>query len=314
MGEPLFAVRQRPLLPGWIACAPSGQQVRFALVQRQVDAPPAVRWVAQADWSRPTEALRGLRRSHALHRHRLVALLERRQYQCLTLDAPADLPRTDWRDALRWQVKDSVDFAVDSAAVDLLTVPEGASYRAQPQVIVVAAAEAAVRPLVELAADAGCGWQAIDIAETALRNLCALVEPEGRAQALLHCQADHATLVITFHGELLQARHIDLTLGQVDAADDGVREQAFDHAVLELQRTLDGFERAYGQASLARLLVAPMPGIERFCEHLRPALYVTVEAFDAAAALDLSALPELAADPAALNPHLCAIGAALRDD
>ena len=314
MGEPLLAVRQKSLLPGWIACAPCGSQVHLALVQRQPERAPAVRWVAQADWSRPSDALRGLRRHHPLQRHRRVALLERRQYHCLTVDAPADLPPADWRDALRWQVKDSLDFAVDGAAMDLLSIPPGASYRAQQQVIVVAAPEAAVRPLVELGADAGCGWQAIDIAETALRNLGALVEPEGRAQALLHCQADHATLVITFQGELLQARHIDLGLAQLDATDPALREQAYDHAVLELQRTLDGFERAYGQASLARLLVAPMPGVERFCEHLRPALYVPVEPFDATTALDLTAVPELAADPAALNPHLCAIGAALRDD
>ena len=300
-------------MPGWIGCAPQGTQARLALVQRRPDAAPLVRWVARADWSQPGNALRALRRSHQLHRHRRVALLERAQYHCVTVDAP-DVPAADWRDALRWQLKDNVDFPVESAALDLLSVPAGASYRAQTQLIVVAAPEAQVQPLVDAAEDAGTRWQAIDIDETALRNLCALVEPEGRAQALLHCQAGHATLVVTYRGELLQARQIDLALAALTSDAEPERIAAYDHAVLELQRSLDGFERAFCQVSLAGLRVTPMPLQDAFCEHLRPLLFVPIQPFDAAAVLDLSAVPALAADSLLLNQHLCAIGAALRDD
>ena len=67
-----------------------------------------------------------------------------------------------------------------------------------------------VAPLVAQASDAGTPWQAIDIAETALRNLSTLLAPEGRAQALLHCQPGHATLVVTYLGELLSTRQMDL--------------------------------------------------------------------------------------------------------
>ena len=300
--------------PGWIACAPQGARSSLALVERGTDARPLLRWVAETDWSRPGDALRQLRRSHALHRHRRVAVLQQGQYQCVTLDAPADLPPEDWRDAVRWQLKDSVDFAVDSAAIDLLTVPAGTSYRAQPQLIVVAAAADRVRPLMEHGRDAGAPWTAIDIGETALRNLSALCEQDGRAQALLHCQWGHATLVFTTQCELLSTRRLDLELAPLHDDDDAVRLPAFDHAVLELQRTLDGFERAFGQVSLARLLVAPMPGQSRFLDYLRPLLYVPVEALDLGALVDLGACPGLVDDAVRLNLHLCAIGAALRDE
>ena len=108
---------------------------------------------------------------------------------------------------------------VAAVMTDVLAVPEGTSYRAQPQVIAVAAAANQVRPLVECAVDAGAPWQAIDITETALRNLSALVEPEGRAQALLHCQRGHATLVVTHGGELLATRQMELNLLLDDDAD-----------------------------------------------------------------------------------------------
>jgi len=309
----VFGLSRASLLPGWIACAPQGGHTAFALVQPGADGRPAVRWTAHEPWDQPVQVLQQLRRARALHRHRCVALLQRHQYHCLTLDAPADVARADWAAAVRWQLKDSVDFAVDSAAVDVLAVPEGTSYRAQPQLIAVAAAEATLRPLVALATDAGAGWQAIDIAETALRNLSALVEVEGRAQALLHCQAGHATLVVTYGGELLSTRQMELSLVLPDDAPDAQRLQAYDQAGLELQRTLDGIERAFGQVTLARLLVTPMPGVQALCEHLTPLLYVPVVPLQLDEVLDLSAVPELLADPALLNRQLCAIGAALRD-
>ena len=308
----VFGFRRGSLLPGWIGCAPQGDQLCVALVQTLADGRPAVRWTALEPWQQPTPTLQALRRSRALHRHRCVALLQRAQYQCVAMDAPADVPRAEWPQAVRWQLKDTVDFAVDSAALDVLAVPEGTSYRAQAQLIAVAASAAQVAPLVAQASDAGTPWQAIDIAETALRNLSALLEPADRAQALLHCQPSHATLVVTYRGELLTTRQLDLALLGADAADPARRAQAFEQAGLELQRTLDGIERAFGQVTLARLLITPMAGVRALCEHLGPLLYVPVQPMVLDQVLDLSAVPDLAADPARLNQQLIAIGAALR--
>lgn len=305
-----FRARKGP--EGWVGCAPQGANCALALVQRAADGRPAVCWALAVDWHQPALALHRLRRSRSLLRHRRVALLQRSQYQCITMDAPADLRRDEWPDAVRWKLEEVVEFPVDSAAIDVLAVPEGTSYRAQPQLIAVAAPAAEVQPLVDHAADAGVPWHAVDIAETALRNLSVLVEPEGRSQALLHCDADHATLVVTFAGELLSARHFDCERALLASDDEDTRRRALDQLGLELQRSLDGIERSYGQVSLARLLVTPMAGADALCQHLKPLLYVPVEPLDLAQALDLSQVPELAADADALNRQVCAIGAALR--
>ena len=311
----MFGLSRSSLQTGWIGCALQGGQGRFALVRQTPDAKPAVQWVADLPLSTGTSAatLRQLVSSHRLERHARVLLLERHQYHCLTLDAPADVPRADWAAAARWQFKDAVDFEIDSAAVDVLAVPEGTSSRAQSQLIAVAASRAQVQPLVAAAHGCKLPWTAVDIPETALRNLSALQEPEGRAQALLHCEASHSTLVVTFGGELLVSRQFELALAQLAAADEAARQAAHDQLGLELQRTLDGLERGFGQVSLARLLVTPMPGLQALCEHLRPLLYVPVAAWEASEALDLVGVPALAADDALLNRHLCAIGAALRE-
>ena len=309
----MFGFSRASLLPGWIACAPQGGHAAFALVQPGAGGKPAVRWTARLDWQEPVTALQQLRSRRAMHRHRCVALLQRGQYQCVTMDAPAEVAREDWAAAVRWQLKDTVDFAVDSAAVDVLAVPPGHSYRTQPQLIAVAAADDQVRPLAEQGVDAGVPWRAIDVTETALRNLSQLVETAGRAQALLHCEAEHATLVVTCEGELLSARQLDLALNLADDAGADQRQQVYDQAGLELQRTLDGIERAFGQVTLARLLITPMPGAQALCDHLAPLLYVPVALLQLEQVIDFSAVPELLADSALLNQQLCAIGAALRD-
>lgn len=310
----MFGFSARSLLPGWIGCAPQGDTAAWALVQPRAEGRPALLWVDQEDWRDPQHAVQRLRKRRALHRHRSVALLQRGQYVCQTMDAPAEVDRADWAAAVRWQLKDLVDFAVDTAAVDVLAVPDGTSYRAQPQLIAVAAAEAQVRPLVAQAHGAGAPWAAIDIAETALRNLGSRVAPEGRAQALLHCQASHATLVVTWGEELLSTRQFDITLAQLSSDDEPARQRSLDQVGLELQRTLDGIERAYGQVTLARVLVTPMPGVQALTEHLGPLLYVPVLPLDLGELMDLSAVPGLADDALALNQALLAIGAALRDD
>jgi len=300
---------------GWVACVPQGDHAALALVQpAPAQGKPVLCWALQTPWDEPGASLQRLRRSHHLQRHRRVALLQRGQYQCVTMDVPADVPRADWADATRWQLREAVDFELESAAVDVLAVPEGTSYRPTPQLIAVAAADHQVRPLVTLAHGVGLPWHAVDVAETALRNLSLLVGEPQRARALLHCQPGHATLVVTCQGELLSTRQMYLNLLDAHSAPDDVRAAAYEQAALELQRTLDGIERAYGQVSLAQLLITPMPGVQALCDHLRPLLYVPVAPLDLRDALDWQAMPELPGDDALLNPLLLAIGAALRQD
>jgi MSHA biogenesis protein MshI len=296
---------------GWVAIAPLGAVARVAHVVRPEGERPALRWACEAAWGDPTLALRGLRRSRGLQRQRTVAVLQRSQYQLLTMDAP-EVPRDEWRDALRWRLKDMVEFAVDTAGIDVLEVPAAAAQRRTPSVIAVAAAHATLAPLADAASDAGVPWQAIDVTETALRNLCALTEEPGRGQALLQVGATDSTLVVTWQGELLLSRHIDVTLPQLTDADESVRQQSFERASLELQRTLDGVERQFAHASLAQVQVAPGAPLDEFIRYVSDLVYVPVTGFDLARWVDLGATPELA-DATAQAAYLPAIGAALRD-
>ena len=301
---------RRQTEPGWVAVAPLDGRVRIVHVVCRDGERPALRWIDAGSWDDPVATLRGLRRSRGLATLRKVALLQRPQYQLLTMDAP-DIPREDWRDAARWSLKDTVDFAMEDAGLALLDVPADPAQRRRASLIAVAAPHAQLAPLAAVGANAGTPWEAIDVPETALRNIAALTEETGRAQALLHTGEAHSTLVVTVQGELLLARHIDVSLRQLTATDDDTRTQAFERASLELQRTLDSVERQFSHLSLGRVLVCPGAPLAAFIAYASELVYVPVAGLNLADHIDLSAVPELA-DPTQQAAYLPAIGAALR--
>ena len=297
---------------GWVAFAPLNDRLRVVHVVCLDGERPSVRWASAASWSDPVSALRGLRRSRSLDSLRRVALLERPQYQLLSMNAP-DMPREDWRDAVRWSLKDMVEFAMEDAGLALLEVPIDPARPRHPTVVAIAVPHAQLAPLAALADAAGLPWQAIDVPETALRNIAALINAPGRAQPLLHIGATYSTLVITTQGDLLMTRYIDVGLGELTAPDDDTRTRASERACLELLRTLDSAERQFSHLRLGTVLVCPGVPLEAFMAYARELVQVPVAGLDLAALVDLSAVPEIA-DAAEQGAWLPAIGAALRRD
>ena len=309
---------------GWLACVRVPGMLQLAWVQQQpAPARPLVRWVHEQPLGDDLgdalrAALRPLRGvlpawlggGGRWPRHRCVALLGRNEAQLLPMDPP-EAPRAAWRDAVRWKLKDMVDFAVDDAGVDLLEMPPQPAGRRQAGVIAVVAPAAALRGLIEAGQDADVEWAALDVAETALRHLGAMLASPGRGHALLHVGPTHGTLAITCDGVLLQSRQIDITDAQLAGADEAARQAAFDRASLELQRSLDGFERSHAQVVIERLHVLPGPGVAAFCDHVRELLYVPVLPVQLADVFDLQAVPALA-DEAMQARLVMALAAALR--
>ena len=306
----MLSLRRSNTKPGWVAIAPQGDRVHVVHLVCVEGQRPALRWACTEAWGEATQTLRALRRSRPVRQQRTVGLLQHGQYQLLSLDAP-ELPREEWRDAIRWRLKDMVDFPVDNAGVDVIEIPADPLQRRRASVMAVAAPRAALAPLADAGNDAGLPWHAIDVPETALRNVAVLCADPNRGEALLHVGRAHSTLVVVAQGELLLTRHIEVTLEQLTDADESARQLHFERASLELQRTLDNVERQFSHANLARLQVAPGAPLLGFIEYVRDLVYVPVVAFELGAVFDLSAVPTLV-DAAEQATYLPAIGAALR--
>lgn len=295
---------------GWLSVAMRERRVDCAHLRRESGRKPRVLVADSFEKGADAAAtLSALKRSMRLDRYRCTALLEHGSYQLIQTGAVAGAP-DEAREVARWQLKDQVDFPVESAAIDLLSIPSDGR---AGQVFAVLAPESTVAPLVQAFQAAKVPLAAIDVREVSQRNLAALYEEPGRGLATLIFDEDEGLLTFTLDGELLVVRHVEITARQLITADAQRRGMLFERIALDVQRSLDNFDRNYSSIPLSRVLVAPIPGVDGFLSHLRANLTVSVVPLDLSGKLDLGGVPSLL-DPLRQFQCLRAIGAALRDE
>ena len=295
---------------GWLAVAVGRDGVALTSIKRVPDARPLVRFAHFLPGPAGVETIEKAGRDGQASLRHCITLLGGGEYQILNVEAP-NVPREEMKTAVRWRLKDILDFPAAEATIDVLDIALDANSRAQQSVFVIAARNSVIAPRQKLFLDAKVELTAIDIPEMAQRNVSAMLEPEGRGIAMLSFGADGGLLTVSYRGELYLSRRFDVTLAQLLEPDHDRKHASFDKITLELQRSLDHFERQYAFISIAKLILGPSP-VAGLDEYLSSNLYTPVETLDLATLFDLSRTPELA-DLAQQQRFFLAIGAALRD-
>jgi hypothetical protein len=308
----MFFKRSRVERTEMVGAARLGEAVAVACVSLDAEGRPSLKQLRSAQAPTQVDLIQLLDRLWKSGMPPSVQVLDRGQYTLTATEVP-DVPREEWVDALRWQLSDLVDYPVDDAVIQVLAVPESTQLRANKTAIVLVAPQEQALQMLLQAADEGHEWAATEVPEIAMRNVCALGEVDGKAHALMVFGEVYSILVITYQGELLMARTIEVGLSAVPE-DESLRSAALGRAGLEVLRTLDTFERIHSQVQLCHVSVALPAGYEGAMEVLRDLVYQPLRELDLQAQLDLSALGDQAARVSA-NPgftELCAIGSALR--
>lgn len=297
---------------GWLTIAFDDEGVRIAVVKRQPAAKPLVALAAlypSAATSRPATLEKLGKDLHANSYH-CSTVLGGGEYQLLAVDAP-NVPREELKIAIRWRLKDMLDFPVDAATIDVLDMPFDKSAAVPAHsMFAVAAPNSVIESRQNLFVNAKIGLSVIDIPEMGQRNISALIEPEGRGVAMLFFGAHGGLLTVTFNGELYLSRRIDVILSQLLESDHDKKHASFDKITLELQRSLDHFDRQFHFINVSKLVLAPS-GASGLDEYLSSNLYMPVETMDLADVFDLSAAPDLL-EAAQQQRFFLILGAALR--
>jgi MSHA biogenesis protein MshI len=295
---------------GWLSIAVLADGVAATSVKPVAEGMPSVRFAHFLPGKPDAAVLEKAAREGQAHAYRCLTLLGPGEYQLINLEAP-NVPREELKTAVRWRLKDILDFPVLEATVDVLDIPvDAGQVRAQQSVFVVAARNTVIKPRQQLFLDAKIGLEVIDIPEMAQRNISALIAPENRGVAMLSFSAEGGLLTVTWRGELYLSRRIDVTLDQLLEPDHERKHASFDRITLELQRSLDNFERQYSFISIAKLVLGPSK-VSGLDEYLSSNLYTPVETLDLATVFDLGRTPELQ-DRAVQGRFLVPLGAALR--
>lgn len=235
-----------------------------------------------------------------------TTLLHPADYQLLLVEAP-DVRPDELRAAVRWRIKDLINFHIDDAIIDVFDIP-GQTHRGKGKMMyAVAARVPVVQQRIGVFEDTGLDLDIIDIPEMALRNLAALLPQDTRGVALLHLERDYGLITLTRQNTLYLSRKLDT--GWQSLHRPTTRAGLLEGIVLEIQRSLDYYESHYDTSPIGDLVITPQPEpIEELEQHLRDNLSVNVQALNLQDLLDI-ALPLDAADQA---QYLTAIGAALR--
>jgi MSHA biogenesis protein MshI len=242
-----------------------------------------------------------------LKRARCTTVLEPGEYTLLLTEAPS-VPKDELRAAVRWRIKDLIDFPLDDATVDVFDAPTGSGGPAARAINVVAARNGAIRRIADLCNEAGINLDVVDIPELAQRNLAALLAEDQLGLALLVFEADHGLITITRNGELYMSRRIEIGTETLRSASNPA--PYFEQITLEVQRSLDYFDSHFRAAPVTNIMVAPAAQLPGLVDYLGANLSLRVG--------EVRLSEQLAGDPSdlALVEERCltALGAALREE
>lgn len=255
-----------------------------------------------------------LRRELDLDSYRCTTLLKGGEYQLAQVDVPPNVPEAEARSAVRWRIKDMIDYPAEQATVDAVFIPALDSPGGRgPQMLAVAARNDTIAGTVKPFNEAEISLEVIDVPELAQRNLAQRLELEGRGLALLAFDERGGLLTFTCGGELYLSRRIELSLKSFDGVEPAQRKGLYDRLVLELQRSLDHFDRQFRSIAVARVMMTPVPGADDMREHLAANLDVPVALVHLSEIMDFPHIPELHED-ARQAQCLQLIGAAMREE
>lgn len=252
---------------------------RVAIVVRPADgrAPMAVERAADGD---AAIALQALVRDAGAAGMACEWVLDAGAYALLQVERPA-VPPAEWVQALRWKVRDLIPFPVEEAVMDAFEVP-GLDSRGRPPTLYLAVArKEELRPHIARIEAAGLQLSRITIADLAWSQAVRRLSPGDDSQAALALDARGGTMLALRDGQLFVARRFEFDADDQRALRDaggGRGDRLFERIALELQRTLDYFDRTHQRPPPRRLLLlSGVPGLDDLGESLRRTLGLDVQ-------------------------------------
>jgi len=217
------------------------------------------------------------------------------------------------KNAVRWQVKDLIDFPVGEAAIDVFPIPNASVLKKEPQLQVVVTRLARLKTLNDQINASGLTLTSIDITELALRNITALFPEDKQGIGLIWIKPDNCSLLITQNNTIYFNRNFNPNFGAIaNIADDETltetHQRLLEDVGLEIQRSLDYYQSQLRQPPLARLFMTSSQ--LAVLDYLSTRLTNKVESFN------LNSVLNCKQNPANLLQKQClaAIGGALRTE
>jgi MSHA biogenesis protein MshI len=298
---------------GWrVGVMPADRETALAIVRATKSNRPLLRHCAihPAVEIRAEHVLAPLAHSRDLSHAPVSAVLSTDAYQLVLIEAP-DVQPEELRGAVRWKLKDIINFPPSEAVVDVFEIPEQARYVESRMIYAVAARAEAVRRVVSLIKPRVRGFDCVDIPEMCLRNIASLLPQDEHGVALIALGDNFAQLTLTCQGILYLARRIDLSRRAEAPAGEAAADVDVASLALELQRSLDYYESHFDRPAITEVVIASGDArAERLLGDLSAATGHSVTLLEVEDLFDVAD----GIEPDTRWPGLLALGAALRSE
>jgi len=306
-----------------LAVCPNEEGIAVAQVRREKGRSPTLEYceyLQSPNIHVQNDQLKNLVKNKHLEQIECTSALELGAYSLLLTEA-AEVPANELRNAMRWRVRELIDFPADDAVIDVFDVPPQKK-GGNRMVYVVAARTPFVKQRVDQLLEAGLKLDVVDIPELCFRNIASLLPEDAGGVAFICLARQRGMLTLTHQGTLYFSRRLqtgaeilwrDNAAIRRDDADEFTAEikEWLDSIVIELQRSLDYYESNFSVPPIAGVVVAPLgKKVRGIAEYLSSQLGLKCRVLDLNDLIDCPRpVPELA-------QVLClpALGAALRSE
>jgi MSHA biogenesis protein MshI len=300
------------------AICPGGDGIAIAQVRREKDVPPVLEmcsFLSREAGKSDDKILQKVTTEFHLERINCVSMMELGSYNLLMVEAP-DVQPDELRAAIRWKIKDLIDFHIDDSVVDVFEVPDSKGTGKNRMMYVVVARASAVKSRIDQLVDSGLNLTVIDIPELALRNIASLLPEDVGGVALIHIGQDRGLITITRQSTLYLSRRIDkgtsfLPDTAMHRTDPELINNWLDSIIVEVQRSLDYYESHFSKPQVSSIVITPLPvEIEGVAEYISSQLEIPARMLDVNTLIDV----RQPVNHQLQSNCILAIGAALRKE
>ena len=244
---------------------------------------------------------------HQLKEMPCSVVLHPAYYQLLLAEAPP-VEGAEMSQAVRWKVKDLLDFPLEQAAIEHFLLPDDA-YRGRQRMLYAAALrKTELQNLVAPVEASGLAVDCVEISELASHNLVSRLPTEPGGVALVQLYRKGGFINLAEEGSLYLSRRLDVGIDGFDPVADN--SAFFDALFLEIQRSLDFYESQLGKGIITQLWYSPgLPYTADIGSFLSTQLGLNVSALDLSPLQLVDRIDEELDEQMSMN--VTAIGAAL---
>lgn len=248
------------------------------------------------------QLLKNIAKLHKIKKHTPCAIyLTHQEYRLVVSEAP-EVPNEDMTSALTWMIKDLIDFPIEEATLDIFEVPDETTVK--KNINVVAAYRSKIEAYDKLFKQAKIPLSIIDIEEMALRNLVMSSGSAEQGTVVLWLAKEYGKILFVKNENIYVVRNIEMGCEYLKT-----NYTAMDTIALEVQRSIDYFERHFSHIPIQHLTLMPIDGeTGAFLEFLNKNLSLQASLLDLHHTIE--GLEEY--DPPMLVKTLITLGVALR--